>query len=525
MNDGTRPPHSRPNTPRTPDDLDIYPGGYDGMHRAEARQVLVPYQPKLSEAEYEQFRAFVLERTGLDVPKFNANRLSRGLVDAIQAAGCADLQQFHARLKSSLPTSPAWDHLVSVLTIGETYFFRNTNHFDVLARNVLPELIARRQTSDRRLRIWSAGCATGEEPYSIAILLTELIRNLESWDILILATDINRQALRRAQAGTYAAWSFRGVDKRIHDTYFVPRDDNPSAFRQYIISERIKRMVTFNYLNLVSDPYPSLINNTNAMDIVLCRNVTIYFKPEVTHRVVRGFCACLVDGGWLIPGASEPNMVSYGQFEPRNFPGTVIYQKPNGAQKPGMASPAANVGLRSAPPAPLAATKATVPAPDPYDLALDLLRNGKTDQALAKLHEKIGQNAEFVPAYYTLGRAYANKGNREQARQWCERAIAKDRLRPEPYYVLSLLHVDQGQSDLALDMLKKALYLNREFAMAHYQLAQLYAKARDRELARKSLLNVQRLLQGRPASELVPEGDGMLVGRLLELVSAQLAEE
>ena len=518
MTDGSRPP-TPPETDKPAEGLVIYPRDYDGLHRAVDRVAPLPSELALTRSDYEQFRAFVLERTGLEAPEFNGNGLARGLVEAMERAGCANLEQFYARLRSSSPSSPVWDRLVGALTVGETYFFRNTNHFDALAQHVLPDLIAQRQQSERRLRIWSAGCATGEEAYSIAILLYELLRNLDSWNILILATDINRDALRRGQDGLYAAWSFRGVEKRIQETYFTAKDD-----KQFAIADKLKRMVTFDYLNLVADPCPTLTSNTNAMDIILCRNVTIYFKPDVTRQVLRKLNNCLVAGGWLIPGAAEPNMLYYDEFEPRNFPGAVIYRKPRAELskpiRPALAPPPAVEPITPRPTMP--APKPAAPAPDPYRAALDLLQNGRVDEALAKLYEKLDQNPGFVPTYYTLGKVYANKGNLDEAQHWCERAIAQDRLRPEPYYTLSLVFQEQGLPAMALEALKKALYLDREFVLAHYHLAQLYLAQGDKDLARKSLKNIEQLLNGKPKDELVPEGDGLVVGRLLELVASQL---
>ena len=299
----------------------LYEADYDGLHRSLPR--IESTRMVLSQPDYVLFRAFVQDRIGLDVTEDRRPMLARALSEEMETSGLASLEELHRLLQISSNTSLVWDRLVSALTIGETYFFRNTGHFDALAKKILPDLLMDREHSSRRIRIWSAGCATGEEPYSIAIMLNELIPNPASWNISILATDINRDKLRRAREGVYSAWSFRGVERRVQETYFQLNDQ-----KQFTISEKIKRMVTFEYLNLVGDPFPSLANNTNAMDIILCRNVTIYFTPAVTRQVLANFHACLTDGGWLIPGASEPNMVSYEEFEPRNFPRAVIYQRP-----------------------------------------------------------------------------------------------------------------------------------------------------------------------------------------------------
>ena len=503
--------------------LRLYPENYDRFHRAEYRPDAPYREVQLSQMDYERFRAFVLETIGLDYPEDKRYLLGWGLGRVIEATVCSSLDQLYNLLRSSPPTSAVWDRLISALTVGETYFFRNSNHFDALAKHILPEIMSKQDHAGRRIRIWSAGCATGEEPYSIAILLHELIPNLESWKISILATDVNREALRKAQEGIYAAWSFRGVERRIQESYFSPMDN-----KLFALSDKIKKMVTFECLNLVSDPYPSLTNRTNAMDIIFCRNVTIYFKAEVTRRVLANFYACLTDDGWLIPGASEPNMVYYDQFEPRNLSSSALYQKPvvpktKSSFAFAFQSPAvASASIAAAPPI----TQATdtrlpqvqaQPPRDAYQVAVELMRNGKADEALAKLHEKLDQDASFAPAYYTIGKIYANKGNLAEAQDWCEKAIKKDKLHPEPYYTLSLVYEQNGLIDQAIDALKKAIYLDRSFVLAHYNLGQLYKSQGDTLAAHRSLQNVVSLLKDKPKEEWVPEGDGLVVGRLLDL--------
>lgn len=492
---------------------------------------------KLTQATYKRFRDLILERSGLYFPDDKRQVLERELVRVLRASACRNLDEYYELLRSSPSTSREWDRLVSVLTVGETYFFRNKGHFNALRYHILPELIAQRQHLNRRIRIWSAGCATGEEPYSIAILLRELIPNLDTWNILILATDINRHALRRAQEGVYSAWSFRGVDRRVQERYFSLNGNG-----QFVIADEIRKMVTFAYLNLVADHYPSLANNTHGMDVILCRNVTIYFKPEVTRLVVERLYTCLVEGGWLIPGASEPNMVTYRDFEARNFPGAVVYQKPVRTQEmapvpialPRVTRPqppvsGAQVSRPKARPVGVekgkAKEKPSPPAPpaDPYQVAVELLQAGRVDEALVKLYEKLDQDPDFVPTYYALGKIYANKGNFEEAQHWCERAIERDRLQPEAYFTLSMIYQGQGLLDKAVDALKKTLYLDPTFVLAHYSLANLYQQQGNTQLARKSLRNVQRLLEGKPKEEPIPEGDGLVVGRLLELVAMALA--
>lgn len=485
---------------------------------------------------YERFHELVLERSGLYFPQSKRRSLERGVLKGLEASSCGSLDEYYVALLRESSSSPTWDHLVATLTVGETYFFRNKGHFEALQKEILPDLIEQRRRTTRRIRIWSAGCATGEEPYSVAILLRQLIPNLDSWNIMIKATDINRSALRQAERGRYRPWSFRGVDQNVRDRFFSLNGD-----QDYILDRAVRRMVMFDYLNLVEDRYPSLTNNTNGMDIILCRNVTIYFDPQTTLDVVSKFHRCLTGDGWLIPGASEPNMVFYEDFEARTFPGAVVYQKAKGSfarskpEKPVFQFASASSSEDTAPEPQsdpwtwLRQEKETPEEPelasttDPYEEATRLIHMGDLDEALIKLHEKLDQDPEYVPAYYTLGKVYANKGNLEEAEQWCQRAIHRDKLQPEPYYTLSMIYQEHGLLNKAVQALKKTVYLDREFILAHYTLGQVYQQQGRAQQAARAFHNAKRLLEERASHEPVPEGDGLAAGRLLQLVEMALA--
>jgi chemotaxis protein methyltransferase CheR len=184
----------------------------------------------------------------------------------------------------------------------------------------LPELIQRRQAT-RHLRIWSAGCATGEEPYSIAMTLADLLPTNEFWQVSILATDINSQFLARARDGLYSNWSFRETPDAVRERFFTPEQNR---WRLY---PAIRQMVTFARLNLAEPCFPAILNGTYAQDLILCRNVTIYFDEATTRQLLERFYSTLLPGGWLIVGHAEPQASTYQQLELHNFPQTVAYRK------------------------------------------------------------------------------------------------------------------------------------------------------------------------------------------------------
>jgi chemotaxis protein methyltransferase CheR len=216
---------------------------------------------------------------------------------------------------------PAWEAIVARLTIGETYFFRNMPQFDALRQHIIPELLRRREAT-RGLRIWSAGCATGEEPYSVAITVGDMLPADHFWHVSILATDINAQFLTRAREALYGEWSFRETPDELRSRFWAREQG------RWRLRPQIRRMVSFARLNLAEPCYPSVANGTCALDLLLCRNVTIYFDDLTTRQVVERFYNALAPGGWLIVGHTEPQASVYQRFEVHNFPHTVVYRKP-----------------------------------------------------------------------------------------------------------------------------------------------------------------------------------------------------
>jgi chemotaxis protein methyltransferase CheR len=207
------------------------------------------------------------------------------------------------------------DDLVTELTVGETYFFREPAHFEFIQNEVFPEVMKRRG-ADHVFRIWSAGCATGEEPYSLAIALVEA--GLQGQ---VLATDISRTALWRAREATYRPWSLRGLDEERVQRVFRQAGD------RWRLHARFGDLVTFQFHNLAQDAYPSLPAGIWAMDLILCRNVLIYFDKASIARVAHGLHTSLADGGWLITGPSDPPLDGLAPLVPVVTKGGVFYPK------------------------------------------------------------------------------------------------------------------------------------------------------------------------------------------------------
>jgi chemotaxis protein methyltransferase CheR len=264
----------------------------------------------------------IAAQMGLHFPGARWHDLERGIRAAARELDFPDVAACARWLVSSPLTRHEIAILASHLTIGETYFFREPHVFAMLEEEILPALMHTRRERARRLRIWSAGCATGEEPYSIAISISRVIPDRHDWDITLLATDINPGFRRRASEGVYRAWSFRDTPPWLKARYFSRR---PGA--RLAILPAIQKMVTFAYLNLVDEVYPLPLTNTVAMDVIFCRNVLMYLAPEQAKKVVHRLYHALADGGWLIVSPSETWQALFAPFQPVDIPGAILFRK------------------------------------------------------------------------------------------------------------------------------------------------------------------------------------------------------
>lgn len=442
-------------------------------------------------------------RIGLHFPRERWRDLERGLAAVAPVFGAADAAACARRLLDAPPTRREIEALAAHLTVGETYFFREKSSFEALEQHILPPLIHRRAQTDRHLRLWSAGCSTGEEPYSLAMLLDRLLPDIDEWRITLLATDINPLSLRKAAEGIYGEWSFRGTPDWLRARYFRRRDDG-----RYELLPSVRRRVTFSYLNLAEDTYPSLTTHTNAMDVILCRNVLMYFSPPWMKEAAARLTRSLVEGGWLIVSPTETANALFHPLRAVEFPGVIVYHRHDGAE-----APAAVIGHRRPPPA----VRAEIDVPPPVaDAAPPVSPVRAPPPAAADVRPQAGHGASLIDA----ARECANRGRLDEALAWCERAIGADKLNPAYHYLLAVIQRELGRNAAAARSLERVLYLEPDFVLAHFALGNLrLAEARYRE-ARRHFDNALALLRTRPHDEPLPAAEGLTAGRLGEIVAS-----
>ncbi len=523
-------------------------------------------EPTISEGLLSRFSQLIEARLGLHHPRTRWSDLERRLRRAGRELGVGEAERGLRRLLETPLDRRQLGVLAGHLTIGETYFFREPPAFEYLERVVFPDWVRGGCDRGRRPRIWVAGCSTGEEAYSIAILLQRLVPGWSAWNPPITATDVNPRALRRAEAGCYGRWSFRGAPGWVVEGYFQRQDGG-----RFQLLPRVREKVAFAAHNLVEDPFPE------GLDLIVCRNVLIYFQREKAQEIIRGFGRSLVEGGWLILGAAEAALVPPSVLETAGRGGPACFRKggpaakapglrpatrrgqPAAAEKPPAAAPEpAGEGAAPGRPAPPAAEEGGAsaggrPAPaggrgeeaegqgaELYRQALASFRRARYGEAEARLGRLLGREEAgereaagpvrgAVPGVYAdacalLARCLANQGRRQSALAWSRKAIAAGKLNPAHRYLHALILQEEGRLEAAAAALQQALYLDPDFALAHYTLGNLLLAAGKRRESVKYHRNAFDILTRRPPEEELPESEGMTAGRLAELIGAVIGE-
>lgn len=488
------------------------------------------------QAEMEQLRQRVEAETGMDLAGTRLPRLQGALERVLAKQPGADFD----RLLAGAREQPGFlENLSTELTVGESFFFRNEHHFRALREHVLPAIF-RDNASQREVRVWSAGCATGEEPYSLAILLDQLLAERGHWQVSVLGTDLNLSFLERARLARYRQWSFRLTDIHQDRRYFTPEGD------WFVLSPKVSSHVRFAYLNLVKDVYPSALTGTLGLDLILFRNVAIYLKPEVTKAIIERFQRALRPGGWLLLGEVELSLTPTAGLEARPFDQATFFQKPAGtrveAAPPGSAilpplstvlaaggtTPALVPTLPSWGPLPWTAAggRETVPAgrikPPAEKTVWEQVEECWHHQDLAgaeRVLNRIPSAKERAQTRLRYVKLLLGTAETARARQMLELCLREEPLLIEAQLWKASFAEEAGDFATAEQAYRRALYIDRQCPMAHFHLALALQQKGDQEGARRSLQTTLELLRGKNSQALVEYGEGICYGRLQEMAT------
>lgn len=499
----------------------------------------------MSTPGYEAVLRVLRERSGLEFPP-NRRGVAQAAIDrAMRRAGEPVPEAYAARVSRD---AAAMAELLAEVTVGETYFFREPGQLAFVRDHVLPEITARRGPG-HRLRAWSAGCATGEEAYTLAMLAAEA--GLEG-RMEVLGTDVSEPRLAVARRGRYSRWSMRGVSEAAQQAWFT------RVQGEWEVLPRLRRGVSFQRLNL-ADARPSASPAVREMDLVLCRNVLIYLSEEAVAAAARRLVGALSEGGWLVPGASDPAFAELVACEVVTTGAGLVYRR-----LPGPVGPPrrlyASAGLAGipvtetdfpAPPAPssrdpgprsweggeVAFAPTRPPSGTAWELPVELpggdagvLAEAEDAYAAreyaraAALASEATRRVGGTPrAWVVRVRALANQGRVAEAAGACTAAVALHRTDAELAYLHALLLLEVERPGDALAAVRRALYLEPGMAAAHLLQAGAAARLGRTGDARRALRNAERLLAALPQDEPVAAADGETAARMLGAVRARLA--
>ena len=473
-----------------------------------------------------ELRRLIRDRTGIVIQDHQVENFYNTVATAMQHFGHAQCKSFIQSLRVIDKNSPELEFLITGITVGESYFFRDEGQIEFLRNEFLPKLIAKRSKTDKHLRIWSAGCSDGQELYTLAFLLMDLIPDIENWRIHLLGTDINTDTLAKCMRGQYREWSFRNTPDSIRKRYFKKCKEG------YILHEEVQQIARFSYLNLAEDAFPSLLTDTNAIDLVLCRNVFIYFDQETVTKVLQKFTQCLVPDGILMLGASDLVNNLVPGLELVHDRDSFYYQRQKTkqkvkTQKTPTVKPLSE--LATAKPKAVQKTSVTKQPTKPGNLTTDSMQQLRVylaeekwqsvDEEVNRCLLEMGESSELLVYKAT---AAANLGNLDQASSLCEQALKLDSVNKHAHYLSAIVSMELDQSDAAEAALRKVLFLDAQFLEAHYQLGLLQLRNGRQTQGMKSLKNALQIAErGNPQYSLHGAPDTNFK-RMVEVLSKEI---
>lgn len=438
-----------------------------------------------------QFLQLIRRHTGISIRAQDKPQLIRKLLMRCRALNCQHPSQYLALLSKpdSVASQKEWQHLADLITTGESYFFRDQGQIKVLRESILPTLIARHQ-GDRTLRILSAGCSTGEEVYSIAILLKELIANPERWQLSLVGYDLSPRAIAQAQLGVYGRWSFRGIDPTLQMRYFQ------ETAQGWMVKPTLRQWVRFRCVNLLCAQEYDLL--PASLDLILCRNVFIYLDSFAIRQILDTFISLLRPHGYLLTGHTELQGQEISPLEILNYPESVVYQL-------GVDPSAVKQTAR---PQPLP------PVISPLEEAQACFAQGNYPRALALAQQWHTSHPQDEECLWLLAQIYASQGRYTEAVAYSEKLLQLNPANTEALLLLARIAQDQNNKAAAKDYLRRIIFLSPTTIPAYVELIELHLSEQELEPVPSLLATVQMLLQKCSPDEIIPLHQGVTVTML-----------
>jgi chemotaxis protein methyltransferase CheR len=457
---------------------------------------------------------YITERSGIGFDDRKKEQLAQIVKTRCKALGLDRMGAYDALLRASGPRGGEFNTLMDMLTIQESCFFRHRAQFDALRRFCLPAMM-QQKGYNHRINIWSAGCANGEEAYSIAMLVRDLIPDKPETRVFIKGTDISERALESAREGIYSRRAVRALSPGVLVRYFKREGE------RFLLVPEIRDMVAFEWLNLSEGPFSH--ESMPVWDIIFCRNVVIYFTKEHSRQLMKHFFAGMAEGGFLFAGSSETIRYLNEDFVPIQVEDAFIYQKPLWGEKP-----ARRRAMRPQKDAPARPPVLPLKKETPSRVGPKSKRPGMPLPVPSRQDQKFSGDEAQRPARdpldarLSLAGQLADKGETLEAVALIDEVIRQDPLRVKAYFMLALICRNAGDTDQAAQYLKKVIYLEPENPLAHLHLGDVFKASYRKAHAVREYTNVISLLQNRDDLEGEVYGDGFTGEAILTAARAHL---
>ncbi len=449
-------------------------------------------QYNFTEEDFERFRQLINRESGIFFDRGKWDILRLGLSDRAAAAGVDTLEEYYSLLTTESERKHELRNLLAHISVQETQFFRNLPQFDALRKYIIPEIVKRKARTHRNIRMWSAGCSTGQEPYSLAMSVRDVLPDIGSWNISITGTDLNEQALETAAAGWYPEKKLAGLDRSHIERYMHEEAGG------FVVNDEVREMVDFRRLNLVTDPLP--IEDVGTCDVIFCRNVIIYFTHETAKYVIEHFFDILNPGGYLFLGHSETLWKMSNKYSLVEIGDAFIYKKslprgingrrfiPDRRMRRGPLPPGVLRDRRKQPSRRSEADAGAVRTAGDREL------QEKAVYAPAGRDDAESAAAE-QPEPLMLAKSQLELGEYGQAIETLSAALEEDATSAECNFLMGLAHEKEDEFEMAADYFRKTIYCDDRYSIAYFHLASILEKSGRLKDAIREYRNAARYLR------------------------------
>lgn len=449
------------------------------------------------------FKNLIQKKTGLCFDRSRSDSLEHGIRKMMSEKGTDSPETY---LELVIHDQDEFFKLLNLLTINETYFFREPAHIKIFSEHLVPELL-KKLSPGRKLNILSAGCSTGEEPYSLAVALMEKFGPEQAHLFSITGIDIDSDAIQKAKDGIYTERSFRSMDHNLMNSYFDHLGNN-----RYKISDIVKHSVKFRTYNLLHAPWPDPLT---GMDIIWYRNVSIYFEQDVQKKIFRNLSQILNEKGYLIVSSTETLSHDFKILSLVEAEGVFLFYKGLETSETGQDAELPEYSHKYEKSAQFQEKENLKPGSVQknstgiqknnntnekksintlFNEALDLAKGKRYEKALEIIDNILKTDSSFTRGHTLKANILVNLQDMDEAKKICLNLIEKDVLCMEGHLILGLIAKFENNQEQALKKFKEALYINSSTWLAHFYLAEIYQSGGETERAARGYQNVLRLM-------------------------------